>query len=269
MLPVDIIAIRHGQSEGNVANRRSRGGDHSLFTPEFRDRHSRAFRLTDRGIDQAKIAGDWLRQHGITPFDRYLVSDYIRAKETAVGLAIPGAKWSVEYQLRERDTALMDNLSVAEKNRLFEQEVRAHEIDRFFSYPAGGGESFASFCLRIKTDVIAHLARDYSSMKVGLVCHGHVMRALQMELLNLGHDDFIHLDKSQAPKDKIHNCQIMWYTRRDPETKQIVGDRLYAWRSLCPWKPEETDTGWIKVERKRFSNEDLAAEVSRYPRHVT
>lgn len=268
MLPIDIIVVRHGESEGNVADKAGRNGDNSLFTPDFRNRHSREFRLTNNGIKQAQAAGVWLRENINFPIDRFLVSDYIRAKETAYELGISGALWSVEYQLRERDTALMDNLPPDEKARLFSLEQRQYELDRFLSIPAGGGESAAALCLRIKTDIIAHLARDYSDKSVAVVCHGHVMRALQMELLQLGHDDFIRLDSSSSPLEKIQNCQIMWYTRRNPSTGRIHDSRLYAWRSLCPWKPEETDTGWITIVRKKITNDELREEVARYPRHV-
>lgn len=268
MLPIDLIVIRHGESEGNVANKAGRKGDNSFFTPNFRNRHSRDFRLTDHGIKQAQVAGEWLKKNVGFPIDRFLVSDYIRAKETAYELGIEGASWSVEYQLRERDMALMDNLPPDEKERLYAVEQRQYELDPFLSIPAGGGESVAALCLRLKADMIAHIARDYSSMRVGMVCHGHVMRALQLELLQLGHDDFIRLDESEDPKDKIHNCQVMWYTRRDPYDGRVQGPHLYAWRSLSPWNPEMTDTGWIKIERRKLSNDQLRAEVERYPRHV-
>ena len=100
MLPIDIILVRHGQSEGNKANKASRHGDNSFFTPEFHNRHSRSFRLTDCGIDQAIAAGEWLKANVPMPLDRFYVSDYIRAKETASYLKLPDAKWRVEFQLR-------------------------------------------------------------------------------------------------------------------------------------------------------------------------
>lgn len=268
MLPVDLIVIRHGESEGNVANRAGRKGDNSLFTPEFRNRHSREFRLTDYGIKQAQVAGEWLKQNIGFPIDRFLVSDYIRAKETAFELDIAGAAWSVEYQLRERDMALMDNLPPDEKARLYAVEERHYELDSFLSIPAGGGESVAALCLRLKADVIAHVVRDYADMRVAMVCHGHVMRALQLELLQLGRDDFIRLDNSDDPRDKIHNCQVMWYTRRDPSNGRVQGPHLFAWRSVSPWDPERTDTGWVKIVRSRMTNEDLRKEVALYPRHI-
>ncbi|MEK7138716.1 MAG: phosphoglycerate mutase family protein, partial [Patescibacteria group bacterium] len=231
MLPVDIVLLRHGQSEGNKAHRASEEGDNRFFTPEFRDKHSRNFRLTDLGIRQAKTAGEWLKQNVPMPLDRFYVSDYIRAKETAVYLDLSGAEWKDEIGLRERDLALMDNLPDDEKKHPFELEVRQHEIDPFFSYPAGGSESVAALIFRVKTDLVAHLARECSDKRVMIVCHGHVMRALQFLFEKLSHDDFIRLDSSKEPADKLRNCQVIWYTRRDPETGKIAGDKLVAVRS--------------------------------------
>ena len=266
-LPIDTIFVRHGQSEGNIANKASKRGDDSVFTPAFRDRHSREYRLTDLGIAQAKAAGDWMRANVQLPFDRHYVSDYVRAKETAANLALKSAMWRVEYQLRERDKALMDNLPQSEQQLLFTREQREYDLDPFLSYPAGGGESIPAMCLRLKADVLAHLARDCSDMKVLIVCHGHVMRGFELELLNLGHDDFLRLDASKDQRDKIRNCQIMWYTRRDPETGLVAGSKLYAMRSVCPWDTG-SDSGWVKIARKRFSNDDLADDVAHYPRHA-
>ncbi len=266
MLPIDTIFVRHGQSEGNVANKASRKGDNSFFTPEFREKHSRAFRLTDKGIEQAKSAGEWLRKNIQMPLDRFYVSDFIRAKETASYLDLPKAEWRVEYQLRERDKALMDNCPVDEQKKLFELEERQYKLDPFLSYPAGGGESIPMLCLRLKTDFIDHLARECSDKRVVVVCHGHVMRAIQLEMENLGHDDFIRLDASKEPADKIRNCQIIWYTRRDPETGKIAPHTV-AVRSICPWDPEG-DYGWRRIIKNRYSNEELKNEVDKYPRHV-
>ena len=266
MLPVDIIFVRHGQSEGNVANKASRRGDNSFFTPEFREKHSRAFRLTDKGIDQAKAAGKWLHQNIAMPLDRFYVSDYIRAKETAVHLNLPQAEWRIEYQLRERDRALTDNCPADEKKKLFVLEERQYKLDPFLSYPAGGGESIPMLCLRLKADFIEHLARECFDKRVIVVCRGHVMRAIQLELENLGHDDFIRLDGSNNTEDKIRNCQIVWYTRRDPDTSKI-NSHLVAVRSVCPWDLAG-DFGWRKIKKNRYANQDLIDEVDKYPRHV-
>lgn len=267
MLPVDIILVRHGKSEGNKAGKASRKGDNSLFTPEFRNRHSRAFRLTNTGIEQAKSAGEWLRDNVQMPLDRFYVSDYIRAKETAFYLNLPQAEWRVDFQLRERDMALMDNCPEDEKERLFELERRQFEIDKFLSYPAGGGENIPTLCLRLKTDWVAHLARECPDKRVIAVCHGHVMRGLQMIFEDLGHDDFIRLDSSTEPADMMLNCQILWYTRRDPDNGKVESSKLVAVRSVCN-HGKKGDYGWRRIERKRYSNQELLNEVEKYRRHI-
>lgn len=266
MLPLDLIFLRHGQSEGNVAAKASKKGDNSFFTPEFQDRHSRTFRLTNKGIDQAKKAGAWLKANVALPLDRFYTSDYIRAKETAAYLDLPGAEWRVEYQLRERDKALMDNCPGDEIKRLFQLEQRQYDLDKFLCYPAGGGESIPLLCLRLKADMLEHLARECFDKRVIIVSHGHVMRAFQLELEKLGHDDFIRLDSSEEKKDKICNCQILWYTRRDPSSLKVM-PHLVAVRSVCPWDPNG-DYGWRYITRKKYSNEELLKEVQQYPRSV-
>lgn len=271
MLPIDLILVRHGQSEGNKANKASRNGDNRLFTPEFTDKHSRTFRLTDKGIKQAKMAGKWLRSNIEMPLDRFYVSDYIRAKETAAHLNLPEASWRVEFHLRERDMALMDNCPDNKKKDLFKLEQRQFDLDPFLSYPAGGGESIADLCQRLKTTMIAHWARECSDKRVVAVCHGHVMRALQLEFEDLGHDDFIRLDVSEIPEEKIRNCQILWYTRRDPKTKKLFPN-LVAVRSICPLNTDTGQTedfGWKEITRNRYTNKDLLTEVDKYHRHIS
>jgi hypothetical protein len=59
-LPIDVVLVRHGESEGNEATRRARTGDTSQLKA-LRSRHSSFWRLTDRGIEQARRAGAWLR----------------------------------------------------------------------------------------------------------------------------------------------------------------------------------------------------------------
>jgi len=273
-LPIDIILVRHGESEGNRASdKASRKGDNKFFTSGFRERHSRTFRLTDLGISQAKAAGEWLKDNLYMPLDRFYVSDYIRAKETAAYMDLPGAQWRVDFQLRERDLALMDNRSEEEIKRLFEFERHQYEIDPFLSYLAGG-ESIPMFCLRLKTDFVSHLARECHSERVVVVCHGQVIRALQLVFEKLGHDDFIRLDASEDRADKIRNGQIVWYTRRDPETGVIDSSKLVAVRSVNPFMANsyslnnQHDFGWRRIKRHCYTNTELLEETDRYPRHV-
>lgn len=69
--PLELVLVRHGQSEGNEAVARSQRGDLSAYTPEFKNKHSSTYRLTDKGIEQAKVAGHWIRENIGDKFDRY------------------------------------------------------------------------------------------------------------------------------------------------------------------------------------------------------
>ena len=66
-------------------------GDHSYYTPEFRNRHSSTWLLTNKGREEAKAAGEWIRNNLNTDnIDRLYTSEYLRAMETAALLDIPG-----------------------------------------------------------------------------------------------------------------------------------------------------------------------------------
>lgn len=247
MLPIDLIFVRHGQSEENLANKMIRDGDNRLFIPEFRNRHSREVRLTDNGIAQSKSAGEWLIKNAPTPLNGFCVSDFIRSEETAFYLGLPQAQWEVKYELRERDQT-------------------SNAIDLFLSYPTCGGESIAALCSRLKSGFLVDLEEECRGEVVIAVCHGHVMRAVQLLLEDLGHDDFIRLDSSKEPADRILNCQIHWYTRRDPKTLELSQDFI-AVRSVCA-HGLKGDYGWRRIQRRRYSNEELLAEVQRYPRYL-
>lgn len=255
MLPRDIVLVRHGQSEGNAVLSAWRKGD---AEPEggHRQRHTREYRLTDKGIAQARMAGEWIRKniYSVHPITQFFVSDYLRARETAGHLGLPGAQWSVQFNLRERDMALMDNTPIPDRKTLFPLEDAQYERDRFLSIPAGGGESIPRLCQRVKTEILDAWEQRFSEDTVIAVGHGHTMRAFQLVLEGLGHDDFIRLDASEDPADLIRNCHILWYTRTHV-------------RSVSP--TEGIDHGWRQFTNQRMYNDaELLAYVDRYPRHI-
>lgn len=113
-MPVDLVLVRHGQSEGNLAQRlcrqqqqqRAEGSSTSsdkksggpgtggasagqtssdkateasgVWSKEFRERHNSLYRLTDKGRMQAAVAGRWIRSNVATLFDKYFTSEYVR-----------------------------------------------------------------------------------------------------------------------------------------------------------------------------------------------
>jgi NAD+ kinase len=262
-MPIDLVLVRHGESEGNVAFGLSKRGDHSHYTPEFLARHSSKWRLTDRGVQQARMAGEWLRANVAQTFDRYYVAEYLRAMETAAHLGLPGARWYCEFYLRERDWGMLDVMSFQERRERYGEELRRREMDAFFWTPPSG-ESLASMCLRIDR-VLDTLHRECADRRVILVCHGEVMWGFRVRLERMAQERYRELDQSHDPTIKIHNCQILHYTRRDPGTGQVAA-HLNWMRSVCPWDPGLSRNEWEVIGRPSYTNGGLLAVAERSPR---
>jgi NAD+ kinase len=262
-MPMDLVLVRHGESEGNVVYGRARQGDHGLFTPEFLSRHSSRWRLTPLGIEQAHSAGAWLRQHISEQFDRHYVSEYLRAMETAGHLGFAEARWYCEFYLRERDWGAFDLMSYEERRQRYSDDLARRELDTFFWTPPGG-ESMASLCLRIDR-VLNTLHRECADKCVLVVCHGEVMWGFRVRLERMSQERYRDLDRSRDPHDKLHNCQVLHYTRRDPDSGAVT-PYLNWMRSVCPWNPSLSSNAWQTIERPRYNSADLLAVVERTPR---
>jgi len=267
-MPIDLVLVRHGESEGNHAFALAAQGDLRYFTPgsPFLQRHGSRWRLTARGREQARAAGAWVRQHIGPYFDRYLASEYLRAMETAAYLELPEAHWHCEFYLRERDWGKFDLIPFEQRRREYAEDMRRQSLDRFFWSPPDG-ESMATLCLRIDR-VLGTLHRECADKRVILVCHGEVMWAFRVRLERISQQEYQRLDYSRDILDKIHNCHIMHYTRRDPHTGRVVP--FVGWfRSVCPWDMTRSRNEWQPIERRSYSNEDLLAVVEGTPPILT
>lgn len=257
-LPIDLILVRHGQSEGNVAKRLSAGGDHAAMTTVTAGRHSRSYRLSKLGREQAAIAGKWLVDEFST-FDRFIVSEYTRAMETAALLGLPDATWYRNFYLTERDWGDIETAPENERNEKFKDAMGMRAIEPFFWKPPNG-ESFAELCLRLDR-VLQTLEREYSDKRVILVCHGEVMRAFRVILERMSQQRFKEIYSSKTKEDGVYNCEIFHYTRRNPETGELA-DRINWLRRVRPNETPIWETGWQKIERQKYSNDELLKIVS-------
>lgn len=262
-MPIDLVLVRHGTSEGNAAKRLSEKGDHSAIA-KLKGRHTASFRLTEQGRHQAKRAGDWLKRayYPAPGFDRYYASEYARALETAGLLDLPEARWYTDFYISERNWGDMDVLPEDERQEKFGEALALRHSEPFFWTPHNG-ESFADLCLRIDR-MLATLARECSEKRVLIVCHGEVMWAFRIRLERMAQGTFKELHLSKDPMHKIHNCQIIHYTRTSPETGKI--DRHYNWmRWIRPTNVPPTESGWRPITRQSYSNRDLLELVGRKP----
>lgn len=158
-----------------MAYERSLQGDHSLYQGDFLDRHSALWRLTEKGEEQARITGEWMRKNLDVRFDVHYTSEYIRAIETSGLLGLPGARWRPEVMLRERDWGEYDLRSQKERAEAFEDyELRRRRESLFWAPP--GGESLAQVVQR----VVRHTASPAGVAPVSYcLLHARDLPALQ------------------------------------------------------------------------------------------
>ena len=254
-MPSNLVLVRHGHSEGNLVSDKSKQGDDSFYTPDFRERPGHRWRLTKDGTEQAQKAGSWILENILQKFDRYYVSPYVRTRETAALLNLPDAEWRVDQRLRERDWGDIGSMPKTEFHKDYPRSASMKKTDALYWRPPGG-ESIADVRLRVR-NLFDTLHRECAGQSVLLVTHGEFMWAARAELEYMTDEQWVLSDLD--PAQKIRNTQVIRYTRNHPETGET--GKYIAWqKSVCPWK-ENNDAKWLPIERKRFTNEDLLEQV--------
>lgn len=260
-MPLDLILVRHGQSEQNHILHEARKGDNSL-DDLYRATPPSQFRLTDLGREQAEKTGAWLKAEGFGSFDRRYVSDYVRAKETAGHLDIAGPNWYVEHGLREREWGELDGMTWEDREKYFQTRAWEPSVDPLYWVPPNG-ESIAQMMMRIRT-LLDTMHRECSDKQVIVVCHGEVMWAFRYLLERMSSQRWAELEASDEPGVKIYNCQVLHYTRRNPETQEL-SNHLNWMRSVCPSDTSNSGPGWIPIDRQTFTNAELLAMAEKAP----
>lgn len=264
-MPIDLVLVRHGESEGNIAIKQSQHHeDNSHYTPDFLQRPSSSWRLSEKGMRDAQQAGQWLKKH-MPHFDRFYTSSYLRAMETAGLLRLKNARWRREFYLRERDRGLLDVIPYNERIERFSEESIHMERNSLF-YAPPGGESLAAVCMRIDR-VLDTLHRECSNTRVIIVCHGEVMWAFRLRLERMSQETWETRFASKNHDDTIYNGQIIHYTRKDPNCK-VIHDH-FQWLRMIRADDETFSRDWQTIERSQPTNDELLALVEKYPRLIS
>lgn len=261
MLPKIITLVRHGLSEGNVMVKLVRKGRESEVPKALREQRPDQWRLTQKGVIQAEAAGKWLEKNLKGPVGRCVVSNFVRARETASHLMPPETVWYESPYLRERSWGDVERLAPSE--RLAAEALV--DADPFHGrFP--GGESIADICISRADRTLDTLARECAEMNnVLLVLHGESMWAFWMRLTKMRPEEFERLHHSKHPFDHIHNCQILQFTRVNPVTGEEMG-KIGWMRSVCPTDLTLSRNHWVPVIRHYPTGAELRAEVERQPR---
>ena len=266
----ELVLLRHGESEGNVAYEASVAGDHSMYSGAFLERHSALWRLTEKGEDQAKIAGEWLRNNikcssDRRQFDCHFTSEYVRAMETAGLLGLSGARWRPEVMLRERDWGEYDLRSQLQRREAFEDyEARRRRESLFWAPP--GGESLAQVVQRVDAFLL-FVNRRFAGGRVIVTCHGELMWAFRLRFERLSQLRYREMQAERCSQQKIQNGQIIVYSRRCPETAQLHNTFRFQ-RFVCPWDVSRSGgDGWFPIERSGgLTGAELLQQARSFPR---
>lgn len=181
---LEILFVRHGESEANVLNLFYGASD---------------FKLTDIGKKQAGKAGAIVRKMNFVP-DKIYVSSLVRTHETLENMGFCLDEAEQDARLNERNLGEFEGLNHQElvmKNPTLFEDWRKDWLD----YRPGGGESFLDFRGRISS-FMEELKYLYTGgEKLLVVCHGGTMKTIISYVFGHETDTFMNVE--------IHNCSLL------------------------------------------------------------
>ena len=144
MALTELILVRHGQSEGNVAAESASRENLDRIDVPARDPD---VVLSETGREQATAVGHWITS---LPEDErpqvVWTSPYRRARQTAeIALETADVELDlrVDERLRDRDMGITDQLTAAGIRKQYPEEAQRREWIGKFYYRPPGGESWA------------------------------------------------------------------------------------------------------------------------------
>jgi probable phosphoglycerate mutase len=201
--PVELIAVRHGQSLTNerypIADAAG-SEDGGVAGPDAE------VPLTGLGQIQARDLGTWLASRSPRP-DVVLSSPYRRARQTT-DIALAGLRQltgrapevRLDERLRDRELGVLQMRTKAAMHRLFPDELaRLDAIGEFYFRPTGG-ESFADVALRMRS-VLRDIADDCAGRRVLIIAHDAVVLLLRYVIEGIALEDIL----GHGP---VRNCSV-------------------------------------------------------------
>jgi 2,3-bisphosphoglycerate-dependent phosphoglycerate mutase len=174
-----LVLVRHGESEWNKLN---------LFTG-WRDPD-----LTEKGVAEAKAAGQRLKAAGLT-FDVAYTSTLTRAQKTLMLILNELGQTDLpthrDQALNERDYGELSGLNKDDARKRWGED-QVHIWRRSFDVPPPGGESLKDTAARVLPYYSARIEPDLAAGRRVIVgAHGNSLRALIMHLEGLSGEQII------------------------------------------------------------------------------
>lgn len=209
--PAGLWLVRHGESEGNVADRQAHERGAGRIDLPSRDADV-ALSATGRG--QAQALGRRLAE--MPPEERptaVLSSPYERAAATA-GTAVAASGFELDVRcderLRERELGMFDGFTGLGIREEFPEEAERRRVIGKFYYRPPGGESWCDVALRVRS-VVSTLREEYAGQRVLITSHQAVIMVFRYVLEGLSEADVLELDR----REQVRNCALTWYQQRD------------------------------------------------------
>jgi len=205
----ELILVRHGESQGNVAATMAGEAQAHVIDVPARDAD---VELSATGRDQALALGRLLAD---IPEDQRAAaiwcSPYVRARQTAE-LAVQTGGWRtgvlIDERLRDRELGILDMLtSAGVEARLPEEAARRRWLGKFYYRPPGG-ESWADVVLRLRS-LLADLERQAGGSRVMLVCHDALILLFRYILEGLTEREILDI----AATSTILNASLTRFVR--------------------------------------------------------
>ncbi|OGL74464.1 hypothetical protein A3E39_01695 [Candidatus Uhrbacteria bacterium RIFCSPHIGHO2_12_FULL_60_25] len=214
--PSLLVLVRHAESEGNLRTAEER----ATF-----DRATHNYALTERGREQARLTGEFIR-NTYADFDAYYVSYYRRSHET-MKIMYPDAKIYEDPRLAEAQRGIWHMMTNEQVKMRFPEEIERKEREGLYHYRPFGGENWPDVELRIHS-FLGTLNRDQHQKRVFMVVHGHWLLLFQRLIHHFSIDESV-----KRYKDGIaENASVTVYHTMGRPNAPL----LHMIEHLVPWE---------------------------------
>lgn len=216
--PKLLVFVRHAESEGNIRSSDERA--------EF-DLSSHKYNLTPRGIEQAKITGEYLHKtYG--KFDVYYQSYYSRNRQTLETI-YPEAHVYEDSRLAEAQRGIWHTMTKEQVMNRFPEEFERRKREGYYHYRPIGGENWPDVELRIHS-FLSTLNRDYEGKRVLCVVHGNWLLILQHLIHHYSVEETL---KRYENGDQVANASVTVYegVEKDGRSSLVLKEE-----NSIPWK---------------------------------
>ncbi|MFT4325899.1 MAG: histidine phosphatase family protein [Candidatus Woesearchaeota archaeon] len=210
--PKNLVIVRHGQSEQNVALDLLDDNLEGLLDQQKKIRDA-DIRLTPKGIDQARKTGVYLAKRA--PFDICFSSPYERTLQTSqfiletLGYDLRIFK---DNRLREKEFGRLHGFTSDEIREQYPEEFEDREREGKYWYRLPRGENYPDVEARVHS-FLDKLSRDYGGKNVLVVTHQVPYKMFRALFEHLDEDGVLALEDTP-------NCGMQKYVVNSSKAKE-------------------------------------------------